>query len=106
MERGMWRPIRHCPGRFILSGASADLPPESLLEPGAELSEFIVPAARDRVIVALLDGGGLISYKRTDGTYLHTLNSLDGFWRKLLQLGIDIDLSGIPGREIEKGRNP
>lgn len=80
--------MRHCPGRFLLAGVRRDLPPEDLLGPGAELFEFDVEAARDKVLVAQLDEGGLISYKRADGTYLHTLNSSEGFSRKMLQLGI------------------
>jgi hypothetical protein len=83
-----WKPIRNCPGRFVLSGVRSDLPPEGLVGPEAELFEFDVEAARDTVIVARLDEGGLISYKRADGTYLHTLNSADGFSRKMLQLKI------------------
>lgn len=83
-----WKPIRNCPGRFVLSGVRSDLPPENVVGPEAELFEFDVEAARDKVLVSRLDEGGLISYKRADGTYLHTLNSADGFSRKMLQLKI------------------
>jgi hypothetical protein len=41
-------------------------------------------------VAALRDGGGLISYARGDGSYLHTLNTPDGFARKLRQLGIPV----------------
>ncbi|MEW6735277.1 MAG: hypothetical protein AB1489_28555 [Acidobacteriota bacterium] len=54
------------------------------------MSTFQVAKARDTVIVACLDRGGLISYKRVDGTYLHTLNTAEGFVRKLLALGIEL----------------
>ena len=83
-----WKPIRNCPGRFLLVGVPPDLLPEAVVGPAAELLEFHVEAARDTVVVARLDEGGLISYKRADGTYLHTLNSVEGFSRKILQLGI------------------
>jgi hypothetical protein len=83
-----WKPIRNCPGRFLLVGVRPDLTPEAVVGPAEELLEFHVEAARDRVVVARLDEGGLISYKRADGTYLHTLNSAEGFSRKILQLGI------------------
>lgn len=43
-------------------------------------------AARDFVIVTVLEDGGLISFKRSDGTYLHTLNTPDGFARKRAEL--------------------
>ena len=56
-----------------------------------EVSTHRVSAARDLVLVATLDGGcGIISYQREDGTLLHTLNTPEGFQRKLEQLGIDL----------------
>jgi hypothetical protein len=53
-----------------------------------QLAEHRVTAAKDPVIVASLDDGGLISYRKPDGTFVHTLNSREGFERKLQQLGI------------------
>jgi hypothetical protein len=53
-----------------------------------EVQSFQVPAARDPVLVVAIDGGGLVSYAREDGTYVHTLNTEAGFQRKLDQLGI------------------
>jgi hypothetical protein len=50
--------------------------------------EHRVPGARDPVIVARFEDGGLISYLRADGTYVHTLNTCEGLERKLAQLGI------------------
>ena len=86
--RWSWRPIPHCPGRFILRGADVNLPPEEVVGPEVEVSEFRVEGARDTVVVARIEGGGLISYRKEDGTYTHTLNTADGFERKLTQLGI------------------
>ncbi|MBD0372107.1 MAG: hypothetical protein ICV60_14800 [Pyrinomonadaceae bacterium] len=85
-----WRPIRNCPGRYILHGASDDLSLAEILGEAASVSEHRVAAARDTVlVVALEDGGGLISYARRDGTMLHTLNTSEGFERKLRQLRIE-----------------
>jgi hypothetical protein len=84
-----WRPIPNCPGRFVLAGTAANLSPRTLVGPEVELHEFNVPAARDTVVVARFGhDGGLISYKRANGTFVHTLNDADGFARKLAQLGI------------------
>ncbi len=47
-------------------------------------------AATDPVIVVQLEGGGLISYARPDGSFVHTLNTSEGFTRKLVQLGITL----------------
>ncbi len=83
-----WKPIRNCPGRFILHGVQPDLLPEAVAGGAAELSELSVEGVRDKVVVARLKDGGVISYKRADGTYLHTLNNAEGFSRKLRELGI------------------
>ena len=52
------------------------------------VTEHLVAAAKDLVMVAPLTDGGLISYRKPDGVYIHTLNSREGFERKLQQLGI------------------
>ena len=83
-----WKPIRNCPGRFILHEGDGNLSPEELVGPDVELSEFQVEYARDTVVVGQFGDGGLISYRKKDGTYLHTLNTTPGFERKLAQLGI------------------
>jgi hypothetical protein len=83
--------IRNCPGRFVIRTPAADLSPRDLLGPDAEIHTFNVATARDTVLVARLGGGGLISYRRADGTHLHTLNTVEGFKRKLLDLGIELE---------------
>ena len=89
---GVWKPIPHCPGRYRLAGPSSVISPEVLLQKAVKLHEFDVSQARDRVLVASFgkDDGGLISYRRSDGTYIHTLNDRNGFSRKLAQLGITL----------------
>jgi hypothetical protein len=90
---GGWVPIRGCPGRFILRGGPVSLRPEELLGPDCEPKEFRVAGALDVIVVAQFVGGGLISYRKADGTYLHTLNTEEGFERKLAQLGISLTKS-------------
>jgi hypothetical protein len=89
LRRWGGEPIPNCPGRFVLRGAPASLPPHELLGPDASVANYRVPGARDAVLVARFGDGGLISYRRSDGTYLHTLNTPEGLTRKLSQLGID-----------------
>ena len=48
-------------------------------------------AAKDRVLVVPLEDGGLISYARADGRLVHTLNTAEGFGRKLSQLRISLE---------------
>ena len=84
-----WREIRGCPGRYIARGIPASWSVADLLgEPVAERIRHF-SRARDGVVVTPLEGGGLISYKRADGTYLHTLNTPEGLKRRLAKLGLD-----------------
>ena len=74
---------------------------------GCELktSEYEVDSARDLVLISIINNGGIISYKRTDGTYVHTLNTMDGFIRKLNNLGIkDSSQPGTSGRQPGSSR--
>ena len=87
-ERWQLRPIRNCPGRYILADAPPALDPAALLGDAITLHSFHSSAARDLILVAYFGSGGLISYQRADGAYLRTLNTEEGFWRKLGQLGI------------------
>ena len=88
-----WKPIRNCPGRYILYDAPASLSPQDLLGSEVKLNEYHVSGAKDTVIVAALGNGGLISYQRADGTYVHALNTAEGVERKLRSLGIDLSAS-------------
>jgi len=65
-------------------------PPPSIVGDAVVVRRFTSPAARDPIDVACFAGGGLLSYARPDGTWLHTLNTPDGLRRKLTQLGIDL----------------
>ena len=80
--------IRSCPGRFIID-LPTELTPQELLGTGIKIHAFNVSAARDTVLVARIEGGGLISYRHANGKYLHTLNTDEGFARKLGDLGIE-----------------
>jgi hypothetical protein len=88
MRGRRWVPIRGCPGRFILGGGPVRLRPEELAGPGCEPKEYSVAGARDTVVVVRFNGGGLISYRKAGGEYLHTLNTEEGLGRKLAQLGL------------------
>ena len=83
-----WRPIRNCRGRYCLVTPNSRLPVSTLV-PDTPATIYRVRAARDSVHVIQFEGGGLISYLREDGTLMHTLNTPEGFRRKLRQLGIE-----------------
>jgi hypothetical protein len=88
--RDGWTPIAGCPGRYVLRGGGA-IDPAALVGADALLGRFTVAGARDPVhVAALAGGGGVISYARPDGSWVHTLNTPEGFARKLAQLGIPL----------------
>jgi hypothetical protein len=86
-DRLAWHPIPNCPGRYVLTAGPVTMTPEEIVA-GASSSEHVVAAARDPVIVTPFDDGGLISYRKAEGLFLHTLNTREGLERKLRQLGI------------------
>lgn len=83
-----WVPIRGCPGRYLLRGGPSPITPNDMVGQGPELRVCRSPMAVDPVVVALAEWGGLISYKKADGRYIHTLNTVEGFARKCRELGI------------------
>jgi hypothetical protein len=88
MSMWRWDAIPNCPGRYRLSGAPSTLLIPDLLGFEVELHTYAVPTAKDAVIVATLSDFGIISYRRADGRYIHTLNTQAGLQRKLLSFGI------------------
>ena len=88
LKRFGGEPISNCPGRYVLRRVSRTDGPQAIVSPWHVMTEHTVPKARDTVVVTWLDDWGLISYSRTDGTWLHTANTRDGFHRKLADLGI------------------
>jgi hypothetical protein len=86
MSRWPWRPIPNCAGRFMLSSGRSSLAPSEIVFASiGAITEHVVPATPDPVVVAEFEDGGLISYRKPDGSFIHTLEGLD---RKLRQLGI------------------
>jgi hypothetical protein len=92
-QRGDWRPIRYCPGRFVLRGAPALLSVVDLIGEAVRVQRFQSSKARDTVFVACLANGGIISYQQSAGTWVHTLCTMEGFKRKLHQLEITLPAS-------------
>lgn len=88
---GTWVPIRNCPGRFVLTDKPPTFGITDLFGEGIDIKRFHSPKAKDVVCVVSLDDGGIISYERSSGTWLHTLNTTEGFARKLNQLGIILE---------------
>ena len=85
-----WRPIRNCPGRFVIPRTDHLVSFEILLGYSCSPQTYKSPMAKDPVSVIPLENGGLISYQQPDGRLIHTLNTPEGFARKLRQLQISL----------------
>jgi hypothetical protein len=72
----------------VLAAGPVATPPEAMVPGATGSSESVCVTARDPVIVTPFEDGGLISYRKAGGMFLHTLNTREGFERKLRQLTI------------------
>lgn len=89
LEAGEWRDLPGCPGRKVLRGGDG-VSPQDLVGQRATIHRFEVAGAEDPVLVARVEGGGLLSFAKPDGRFVHTLNTGEGLARKLAQLGIEL----------------
>ena len=97
--RWPWRPIRNCPGRFVLPWTEQPISFEVLLDCSCTPQAFSSAKAKDPVLVVPLEDGGLISYRQTDGRLTHMLNTPEGFCRKLQELGITLQETNAPSSQ-------
>lgn len=104
MTRWTWRPIRNCPGRYRLVGVDPGFSLQDVLGRDTRGYSFRTAKARDLVLVVSLDQGGVISYQRADGRFVHTLNTPQGFSRKLAQL--EIVLPRVEGQSEDMPSQP
>lgn len=86
-----WKEIENCPGRYVLVGEGQELTPAELTNSQFPVREFSSKYAKDPILVTVFPGGGLISYCKSDGMYVHTLGNADGLKRKLAQLEIQLE---------------
>ncbi len=91
-----WRPIRNCPGRFVLPRSEGEISFAQLI--GGQLTPRCYQSAMapDPILVLTLPDGGIISYQKSTGRLLHTLNTREGFLRKLRQLEIPAEVESPP----------
>jgi hypothetical protein len=86
-----WKEIKGCPGRFVLKDFDKTASIDTLLDDIQNITHIKSLKVPDEIIIVRFIDGGIISYKKIDGTFVHTLNTLEGFERKLKVLGIDPD---------------
>ena len=87
-DRWAWRPIPNCPGRYALRAGRTHAAREHCSGPDALAATCLGRSQGSGDLVTPFEDGGLISYRKADGMFLHTLNTREGFERKLRQLGI------------------
>ena len=89
LKRFQWEQIPNTNGRFTLNRAE---PPRSIAElvdsQETEIKQYPSAHQQELIFVVELEDGGLISYLRKDGSFIHTLNSQNMFKRKQWELGI------------------
>ena len=93
-ERWDWKPIRNCPGRYVFAQGAVSLTVDEIAPGDFPVFECRSKAVPDQFLVVSFnekEGGGLISYRKSADSFLHTLCDEDGFLRKLRQLGVDIE---------------
>jgi len=76
-----WKPIWGCKGRFILKQGELDI------ATWEGLRVYHVQNL-DPVYIVTFKRGGLISYRKPDGRFVHTLNTASGFKKKLIMMGL------------------
>jgi len=89
LEKWDWKPMSRCPGRFILAGGISSVSFSELTGCDLPVKEYRVRLAPDPVFVCLLSEGGIISYRKEDEGYIHTLCDAASLERKLNQLEIE-----------------
>lgn len=72
---------------------------EMLLDDPCAPQVLSSPHANDPVLVVELEDGGIISYQQADGRMIHTLNTPEGFSRKLQQLKIPMAETHAPSTQ-------
>ena len=91
-----WKEIRNCPGRYTTRRRDlARWPPERLLAAalGADAPQTSLwrhsSSTSDAIhAVRFAGGGGLLTYARSDGKFVHTLNTESGLLRKIAALRV------------------
>ena len=95
-----WKEIRNCPGRYTTRRRDlARWPPERLLAaalgaaaPQTSLWRHSSSTSDAIQAVRLAGGGGLLTYARSDGKFVHTLNTESGLLRKIAALRVTPDV--------------
>jgi len=92
-----WKEIPNCPGRYVPRKSSSHidkLTPHQVIESDRyPIQQFTSEKTKDPIQVMVFpDGSGLLTYVKSDGRYVHTLNTPSGLVRKSSALGLSLTL--------------
>jgi hypothetical protein len=88
-----WSEIKNCPGRYVTKSnpQATEISPTVLLHSldiNCSLNEYLIEG-KDLIAISHFDGGGgLLTYLKSDGRFVHTLNTESGLLRKMKALGL------------------
>lgn len=90
-----WTEIKNCPGRYVTKSNEE----AQVISPQELCTRLAVPyfpsihCSVDRLdqiaVVHFESGGGIITYIKPNGTFVHTLNTESGYIRKMTALGFE-----------------
>ncbi|CAF0927136.1 unnamed protein product [Adineta steineri] len=90
-----WKEIKNCPGRYLLTKQDNEhlrlISPSEILNNKISIQIFDSEICRDRIHIGKFIDGGLLSYEKSDGTFVHTLNNISGLTRKMNHLNVHFD---------------
>ncbi|UJR32425.1 hypothetical protein I4U23_019887 [Adineta vaga] len=90
-----WKEIKNCPGRYLLNKEDNQrlhtVLPNEFLNNQTSIHIFTSEMCPDRIHIGKFINGGLLSYEKSDGTYVHTLNNSSGLTRKMNHLNIQFN---------------
>lgn len=70
-----WKPVKNEPGRYNMKRVGDGIPPVALCETAGLGKVKCVQVKPALLIIDLEGGGGLVTIKNPDGTFVHTLNT-------------------------------
>ena len=86
-QREQWRPIPGCDGRYVYRGPRRSSVLEN--EPHKLVRLREASESEDGIVVGLLrGGGGVLSYEKFSGVFVHTLGTASGLIRKVAALNM------------------
>ncbi|WP_013627194.1 hypothetical protein [Rubinisphaera brasiliensis] len=95
LAKGTWERMDGDQVRWVWKG-DRNVSPRDLLGEQADLQLFPSVSGSGSIAICVLDDGGLVSYEREAGQWLHTLNGVSAFRYKVYELNV------VPIEELGK----